>query len=166
MWCIQKIISETFYFIFFLLCFQLWVCILQCISIWISQVQVFNTCLCLVCPDWTTWVHSILWAYIHRKAGRENSTAFNTPGVTLWETLPLKFPHDVKGSLAILWASLVAQLVKNSPAMREIPGWSLGQENPLEEGMATHSSILAWECLWTEEPGRLQSMGSQRVGYN
>ena len=68
--------------------------------------------------------------------------------------------------LCRLGASLVAQLVKNSPAMREIPGWSLGQENPLEEGMATHSSILAWEGLWTEEPGRLQSMGSQRVGYN
>ena len=43
---------------------------------------------------------------------------------------------------------------------------SLGQEDPLEEGMATHSSILAWRILWTEEPGRLQSMGSHRVGHD
>ena len=43
---------------------------------------------------------------------------------------------------------------------------SLGQEDPLEEGMATHSSILAWEIPWTQEPGGLQSMGSQRVGYD
>ena len=109
-------------------------------------------------------------------------------------------------------ASLVAQLVKNQPAMREIWVWSLGWENPLEKGKATHSSILAWrisfvsslvaqrvKCLstmretwvqslgwedplekemathsstiawktpWTEEPGRLQSMGLQRVGHD
>ena len=44
--------------------------------------------------------------------------------------------------------------------------WSLGREDPLEEGMATHSSILAWRIPWTEEPGRLQSMGSQKVGHN
>ena len=44
--------------------------------------------------------------------------------------------------------------------------WSLGWEDPLEEGMATHSSILAWRIPWTEEPGRLQSMGSQRVGQD
>ena len=43
---------------------------------------------------------------------------------------------------------------------------TLGREDPLEEGMATHSSILAWESPWTEEPGRLQSVGSQRVGHN
>ena len=58
----------------------------------------------------------------------------------------------------------MAQQVKNSPAMQEtseaqVP--SLGWEDPLEEEMATHSSILAWEILWTEEPGGLQSMGSQ-----
>ena len=60
------------------------------------------------------------------------------------------------------WASLVAQLVKNLPAMRETRVRSLGGEDPLEEGMATHSSILAQRISWTEEPGGLQSMGSQR----
>ena len=61
-------------------------------------------------------------------------------------------------------ASLVAQIVKNPPAMWETWVRSLGWEDPLEEGMATHSSILAWRILWTEEPGGLQSTGSQRVG--
>ena len=57
-------------------------------------------------------------------------------------------------------------MVKNLPAMEEIRVQSPGQEDPLEKEMATHSSILAWEISWTEEPGRLQSMGSQRVGYD
>ena len=64
------------------------------------------------------------------------------------------------------WASLVAQIVKNLPAMSEIWVQSLGWEDPLEEGMATHSSILAGESLCTEEPGGLQSTGSQRVGHD
>ena len=64
------------------------------------------------------------------------------------------------------WASLVAKMVKNLPAMQETWDRSLGQEDPLEKGMATHSSILDWRMPWTEEPGRLQSMGSQRVGHD
>ena len=52
-------------------------------------------------------------------------------------------------------------MVKNLPAMQDMWVVSLGQEDPLEEGMATHSSILAWRISWTEEPGVLQSMGSQ-----
>ena len=63
-------------------------------------------------------------------------------------------------------ASLVAQTVKNLPAMQETSVQSLGWEDPLEEGIAVHSSILAWRNPWTEEPGRLQSMGLQRVGYD
>ena len=63
-------------------------------------------------------------------------------------------------------ASLVAQWLQNLPAMQEMQIQSLGQEDPLEEGMATHSGILAWEMPWTEKPSRLQSMGSQRVGYD
>ena len=58
-------------------------------------------------------------------------------------------------------ASHVAQLVKTLPAMQETRVQSLGREDPLEKEMATHSSILAQEILWTEEPGRLQSMGLQ-----
>ena len=60
--------------------------------------------------------------------------------------------------------SLLAQLVKNPPTIQETQKQvqSLGQEDPLEKKMATHSSILAWEIPWTEEPGRLQSMGLQK----
>jgi len=54
-------------------------------------------------------------------------------------------------------------MVKNLPAMQETQFQSLSGKDPLEEGMATHSSVLAWEIPWTEEPGGLQSMGSQRV---
>ena len=57
-------------------------------------------------------------------------------------------------------------MVKNLPTMKETQIQSLGQEHLLEKGMATHSSILAWRISWTEEPGSLQSMGSQRVGHN
>ena len=65
----------------------------------------------------------------------------------------------------MLGASLVAQMVKNLPAMQETWVQSLSQEDFLEEGMATHSSILAWEIPQTEEPGGLQSMWSQRVRH-
>ena len=60
----------------------------------------------------------------------------------------------------------VAQLVKNLPAMQETWVRSPGSEDPLEKGMATHSSILAWEILWTQESGGLQSMGSQRIRHD
>ena len=63
-------------------------------------------------------------------------------------------------------ASLVAQLVKNLPAIQETWVWFLGQKDPLEKETSTHSSILAWRIPWTDKPGRLQSMESQRVGHN
>ena len=66
----------------------------------------------------------------------------------------------------IIWASLVVQRLKLLPAMRETLVRSLGWEDSLEKEMATHSSILAWRIPWTEEPGGLQSMGSQRVGHD
>ena len=68
------------------------------------------------------------------------------------------------GFIVFIWASLVAQSVKNLPAVQETQVQSLGWEDPLEKEMTTHSSILAWKISWTEEPGGLQSMGSQRVG--
>ena len=58
------------------------------------------------------------------------------------------------------------QTVKNLPAMQETQVQSLGWEDPLEKEVATYSSILEWRILWTEEPGGLQSLGSQRVGHN
>ena len=65
-----------------------------------------------------------------------------------------------------LGASLVAQTVKNLPAMQETYVRSLRREDPLEKGMVTHSSILAWRIPWTKEAGRLHSMGLQRVAHN
>ena len=85
---------------------------------------------------------------------------FNHFALIMWDfCLPFLLP-------IILWTSLVVKMVKNLPAMRETGVQSLGQEDPLEKGMATHSSILTWRISWTEEPGGLQSMGSQRVKYN
>ena len=71
--------------------------------------------------------------------------------------------------LEMIWASQMVLVVKNPLPMQETQEmWvqSLGWEDPLEEGMATHTSILAWRISWTEEPGGLQSMGSQRVRHN
>ena len=67
---------------------------------------------------------------------------------------------------SLTWAFLVAQMVKNLPAMHKIWVQSLGRKNPLEKEMTTHSSILAWKISWTEEPGGLQSMAQQRVGHD
>ena len=75
-----------------------------------------------------------------------------------------KFVH--RRILCITWASLVAQRLKCLPAMRETWVRSLGWKDPLEKEMATHSSILAWRIPWTEEPGGLQSTGSETVGHD
>ena len=71
-----------------------------------------------------------------------------------------------KWYVAMPWASLVAQMGKNLPAVQDTRLGFLGWEDPLEKGMATHSSILTWRIPWIEEPGELQSMGSQRVGHD
>ena len=67
---------------------------------------------------------------------------------------------------AVRWVSLVTQTIKNLPAIQETRVRSLGWEDPLEKGKATHSSILAWRIPWTLEPGGLQSMGLQRIRHN
>ena len=78
--------------------------------------------------------------------------------------------HDWRDLAAVaaggILSPLVAQMAKNLPAMQETWAQSRGWGNPLEEGMATHSSILAWRVPWTEEPGGLQSVGLQRVGHD
>ena len=79
--------------------------------------------------------------------------------------LPNK-PKLLKDTMFIVWASLVAQMVKRLPAMRETWVQFLGREDPLEKEMVIHSSTLAWKIPWTEEPDKLQSMGSQRVGHD
>ena len=65
-----------------------------------------------------------------------------------------------------MWTSLVAQMVKRLPTMQETWVQSLGREDLLEKEMVIHSNILAWKIPWTEKPGRLQAMGSQRVGHD
>ena len=68
--------------------------------------------------------------------------------------------------MAFFRASLVAQTVNNGPTTQETQVWSLGRWDPLKKGMATHSSILAWRIPWTEKPGGVQSVGSQRVRHD
>ena len=92
----------------------------------------------------------------------ETVTDFN-----FWAPKPLQMvTAAMKLKDAYSLASLVAQMVKRLSAMRETWVRSLGREDPLEKEMATHSSTLAWKILWTEEPGRLRSMGSQRVRHD
>jgi len=99
-----------------------------------------------------TIIHSkYLWIQKHNVA-----TTWVSP--TLSELRLLCIAHH--------WDSLVAQMVKILPAMQETQVQSLGQEDPLEKEMATHSSILAWEIPWMEETGGLSSMGSQRVRHD
>ena len=87
-----------------------------------------------------------------------------------WETSVSQYIAFVKSQLLIYLLSMfphpVVQMVKNLPVVRETQVQSLGQEDPLEKGMATYFSILAWRIPWTEKPGRLQSMGLHRVGHN
>ena len=80
-----------------------------------------------------------------------------------------QIPKIWKTSLYVLWdsrASPVAQMVKNLPAVLKTQFQSMAWEDPLEEGMATQSSITAWKTPWTEEPGGVQFMGLHRVGHN
>ena len=99
----------------------------------------------------------------------------------VWSGLPCPLPGDLPDSgiepvsfmsperagrfftISVTWASLVAQTLKNLPTMQETWVQSLGQEHPLEKGMATYSSVLAWESSWTEGPGGLQSIGSTEL---
>ena len=91
--------------------------------------------------------------------GQRSVVGYSPWGCKEWDTTePLHFTH--------FQASLVAQLVKNLPAMQETWVQFLGRDDSLEKEMATHSSILAWKITWMEECGRLQSMGLQRVGHD
>ena len=99
-------------------------------------------------------------------------TQINLPPFTLKSKTPIQrctsntFSAGILVSKSHLRVDLVAQRLKCLPLMREAWVRTLGQEDPLEKEMATHSSILAWRIPWTEEPGGLQSMGSQRVGHD
>ena len=77
-----------------------------------------------------------------------------------------KRTENVRPYMCVYMGFLDGSDVKNLPAMRETQVQSLGWEDPLEKGMATHSSILAWRISWSEDPGRLQYIASQRIRYN
>ena len=100
-----------------------------------------------------------LWLYFQCQSHFAHFAIFLTPH----SVLPFRLQAVKKGTF---WASLVAQRLKCLPPMQETWVRSLGQEDTLEKEMVTHSSILAWEIPWTKKPGRLQSMGSQRVGHD
>ena len=97
------------------------------------------------------------------ESGRLQSMGSHQSDMTEW----LHFFHFSFQRLMELYKTLmVAQMVKNLPAVQETQVPSLGWEHPLEKEMAIHSSILTWKILWTEEPGELQSMESQRAGHD
>ena len=98
------------------------------------------------------------WAHKTEMQGEKRISTVFKGQPSLWVPLGISF--------YLRWASLVAQMMKNVPAIQETRIWSLGQEDPLEKRMATFSRSLAWRIPWTEEPGGLQSLGSQRVRYN
>ena len=95
-----------------------------------------------------------------------NNPPANTGHISEVGSIPGSGRSPGEGNGYPLQASLVALAVKNLPTMQETWVQLLGREDSLEKGMATHSSILAWRIPWKEEPNRIQSMGSQRVGYN
>ena len=109
-------------------------------------------------------IHSYFWligGFPHSSVGKESACNAGEPG-----SIPGSDRSPGEGigyPLQCSWASLVARLVKNPPALWETQVRSLDWEDPLEKGMATHSSILAWRIPWTEEPGRLQSAGLQSL---
>ena len=131
---------ESFYFLYFLLINFYWniVALQCCVNFYCTVIRISYVCVC-VCM-------CIIYQMYHISP--------------CWICFPCKSPQSAE------WAFLMAHMLKNLPAMWETQVWSLGQEDPLEKGMATHSSILAWRIPWTEEPGRLQTIGSQRVGHD
>ena len=135
------------------------------------NVYFFNVFIYLILLHWV-WMIFQLWysnsQFQHLGSSSLTRDQTQVPCFKSIESQPL----DHQGSPGIILniqgsirASLVAHTVKNLPAMQQTQVQSLGQEGPLEKGMATHSSILAWKIPWTEEPGGLQSMGLHRVRH-
>ena len=138
-----------------------------------SRIRVFSnkSVLCIRCPKFWSFSFSISpsneysglisfridWFYLLAVQGTLKSLLQHHSSKESM-TSNIVFPE--------FWTSLVAQMVKQLPTMQETQVWSLGWDNPLEKEMATHSSILTWKIPWTENPVRLQSMGSQRVRHN
>ena len=108
---------------------------------------------------------SLNWMTYWKQDARNMAVFLCLTIILYYTSLKVNCQHD-HHFLYFSRASLVAHMVKTLPAMQETWGRSLGQEDLLEKGMATHSSILAWRIPWTEKPGEPQSMGSQRVRHD
>ena len=105
--------------------------------------------------------------FLYFETFKEKNENFLRENISFNWLLKLLFSFNQKQlQISMCWASLVAQRVKHLPAIWETRVWSLGWEDPPEKEMATHSSILAWRIPWMEEPGRLQSVGSQGVRHD
>ena len=115
-------------------------------------------------PQRTVGTSAELLVFPDSSVGKESACSAGDP--SLIPGLGRSPGEGIGYPLQYSWAALVAQLVKNLPAVWETWVQSLGWEDLLEKEMATHSNTLAWKIPWTEEPGRLQSMGSQRVWHD
>ena len=124
-----------------------------------------NTLWSVKCWNWSSRREKRKECTLHLKT-RDNIVWSWLWSPSVYVALSVLHPSTVNSTYIweILAWSLVAQTVNNLSAMQETQIRYLGQEDPLEKGMATHSSIFAWRITWTEEPGRLQSTVSQRVG--
>ena len=132
----------------------------------LSHVQLFCNPMDYSLPG--SSVHGILQARVLEWVAISSSRGSSQPRD--WTHVSCISLHWQEDSLplntSVIWASLLAQVVKNLPAVQEKWVWSLSQKDPLQKRMATYSSILAWRIPWTEEPGGLQSIGSQRFGHD
>ena len=128
----------------------------RCVCIYITES------LCCIPETNTTTVNQLYFNNFLKLSGKATSPVIFFPIVPNKVNYP---SHCVPITFCIC-PYLVVQLVKNLPAVQETQVRSLGWEDPLEKEMATHSGILAWEISWTKGPGRLQSMGLQRVGHD
>ena len=124
-------------------------------SWYIDQKQPTDELSTSLFPSCLSFLWTSLIAHLVKNPPAMQETLISIPG------LGRSSGEERSCPLQYFWASLVAQLVKNPPAMQETWVQSLGSEDPLEKGKATHSSILAWRIPWT-----VQSMGSQRVGHD
>ena len=152
--------SDILVFLLFLICqkhFHLWP---LCLLFLLSYPHVLPS----VITCFTSSLHLVLIYSLFRWAFPDLSTI--TQLHLLSKIHPVSLQLLALDLLYAIYPSLVAQMVKNLPTVTETQVWSLSQEDPLEKGMTTHSSILAWKIPWTEKRGRLQSTGSQRVRHD
>ena len=131
---------------------------------WNSWVRVSDALMLILFPRCLSGKESTCQCR-RRRRHRFNLWVGKNPWRRKWQPTPVFLPRKSHG-LRSLGASLVAQMLKRLLGMRETRVRSLGWEDPLEKETATHSSTLAWRIPWREEPCRLQSMGSQRLGQN